>query len=788
MFLSTETEKLDDCEFKWVKKKEDVQFYESFIYDGVYYSLYDCVYMHSQGENEFYIGKLVRIWENADKSKHVEVQWFFRPSDVSYYIGDAKMLENELLFASGDGVGVANINPMEAITGKCNVVCVSTDSRNPQPSDEELVMADYVFYRTFDVRSFLISDQMGEFVGGLQVKFVFNRKESDKTQNIQKLGSNSKDPETNIIVCEETLELQGKSFSNLKTLKLVENFNHIMDKQYTYVNQGLEEGELREPNKVLLNTKLSPGGKSSLGRDGVMGTMEKRTNVGSLRFGCKVNGEKGNIEDMKSPVKRVQVKLRGKYIQTNDLNDMPSKRSKLDTFTSSKDKSTSGVPSLTILGNDATPRVNEVVLSKVKRKPEIVKKCFGIGEESDNMKVDNIKGPWNVEDAVLESTQKLGENVKALVQNPSKTNVYPSIHAKNDVSDEKLIYGIKRSSTNFISPNSTPKLGCMSFEEPEQAEEIVKDSSPLLQKPLKTNDLCHAEGTTPKRVKRDDTIKISIDGNNNNNIKKLKKNGASETKKSPTLSEDDKAIQRLFKNSDELHINLPSVYHDKKMVKLSDGNLSKSCVASSKGKSIDKEVEDQMDEIGRLPIVEKRSWLRELTWEESVKIAHKEGRVVILQNLPPGYTSSEVEDIIYDAFKENGKARMVQHMAVSSPHSGQSLVIFKSVEAAERVVKKLDDGCLMLQKQRPLVGCIPKLLEKRTAFHGHFTINKVRRRTQREMKEAVSTAHFAQPNTIEYDMAMEWLFLQSKSVLWWERLYEEQEMQLRKLVTNLKMN
>lgn len=55
----------------------------------------------------------------------------------------------------------------EAIAGKCNILCISKDSRNPQPSAEEIQMADYVFYRTFDVGSCTISDHFGETVGGL---------------------------------------------------------------------------------------------------------------------------------------------------------------------------------------------------------------------------------------------------------------------------------------------------------------------------------------------------------------------------------------------------------------------------------------------------------------------------------------------------------------------------------------------------------------------------------------------------------------------------------------------
>lgn len=172
-----------------------------------------------------------------------------------------------------------------------------------------------------------------------------------------------------------------------------------------------------------------------------------------------------------------------------------------------------------------------------------------------------------------------------------------------------------------------------------------------------------------------------------------------------------------------------------------------------------------------------------------MKTAHDQGRLVLLQNLDPEYTSGEVQDIISSAFDENCTARMVQHTATSSPHSGQAFVIFKSREAVDRVVKKLDDECLMLPNQRPLVVCtgvFPHFSEKRTTFVGHLAIDKARRQVQREMKEAVSTSHYSQNNTIEYEMAMAWCLLQSKSDKWWEKLYEQQGKELKKLVGALK--
>ena len=109
----------EDLEFEWgIKKgvggkKKDFQFYQSFTYDGVEYELYDSVYLWVDGEPEPHIGKLVKIMENPDKKKIVKVLWFFRPCEVLKYPGVVvEAAEDELFLASGEGAGLANMNPL----------------------------------------------------------------------------------------------------------------------------------------------------------------------------------------------------------------------------------------------------------------------------------------------------------------------------------------------------------------------------------------------------------------------------------------------------------------------------------------------------------------------------------------------------------------------------------------------------------------------------------------------------------------------------------------------------
>lgn len=113
-----EAERGENIEFKWGKKrgvggkKKEVQFYESFSFDGVEYTLYDSVYLYKESEPEPFIGKLIKIWQNPDKSKRVKILWFFRSCEIQNYLGAEEVPENELFLASGEGLGLANVNPL----------------------------------------------------------------------------------------------------------------------------------------------------------------------------------------------------------------------------------------------------------------------------------------------------------------------------------------------------------------------------------------------------------------------------------------------------------------------------------------------------------------------------------------------------------------------------------------------------------------------------------------------------------------------------------------------------
>ncbi|KAK9923237.1 hypothetical protein M0R45_031667 [Rubus argutus] len=490
----------DYSEFKWGvkigvgKTNKDLQYYESFTFQGVRYSLYDSVYAYQTGALETDIGKIVKIYSTATEKK-VRIVWFLRPGEICNFLGEYVPFWKELFLASGEGIGLYNVNPLEAIVGKCNVVCTSKDKRNPQPSKEELRMANYIFCRTFDVGRRKILENFPDNICGIKVESYFNR---PKQKNLTRIPT----PRTQ-------LRDQAGPSNFLSKSQL--------DKMVAYPVKNGEPG-----------SKAVPIAKE--------------------------------LENRARPALRDQ----------DGLSTVPSKS-----------------------------RLDKVVAHPVKN-----------GEPSS----------------------------KAV----------------------PLVKVIRNTVDPFLAPMSTP------------------DTRPC-----------------------------------------------------------------------------------KKMRTVDSG----------------------------LPDIDKSGWFKPELWEERLRTADGNGRLVLLDNLDPSYASSEVQDLVWGAFNEKVEAKMIPCTPFSNPHYGKAFVIFKSSDAAESAVVALDRRCLILADGRPVIGIVcrgtMKERDKVSKFVGHLMIDKHRLQSQREeMRKAVSTSHFAQPNTVEYDMAMEWCLLQEKSDLWWKALYqdhEEKEMEITKL-------
>ncbi|CAN1346848.1 Protein ANTI-SILENCING 1 [Linum perenne] len=215
-----EVDEQGTIEIRWTSerrlggKNRDLSFYESFIYDGEEYKLYDSVYVYTNDDDEPEIGKLVKAWETSNGEKKVRILWFFRPRDITNYLKGETLFKNELFLGAGQGKGLVNNNHLEVIAGKCNVICISRDKRNPQPSEEQISNADFVFSRAFDVGQCEILERMDDKIGGTEnylrvtfltiaVKFLFNRFGREAPRDVPNSGSKRKEVATDVHRSEE---------------------------------------------------------------------------------------------------------------------------------------------------------------------------------------------------------------------------------------------------------------------------------------------------------------------------------------------------------------------------------------------------------------------------------------------------------------------------------------------------------------------------------------------------------------------------------------------------------
>ncbi|CAA7025920.1 unnamed protein product [Microthlaspi erraticum] len=520
---------VDGFGFKWGKKRgngvenKDVQFYESFTYDGSEYSLYDCVLLgvaSKPDSPEFFVGKIIKMWEHTDQRqnpRNVELLWFFKPSELSRYLQRVQdVLPNELFLASGSGVGLTNANQLEAICGKCNVQCISKDKRNPQPSSEEIKLADFVFHRTFDVQNSKILEKIDDKIAGVDVKFIFNRTSCEKKASaVQKVATG----------------VHGTAHS-LKP------------------NRPSTSGSVRQNER---NARDLYGHRKS-------------------DYGHKKE-------------------------EDNDFHK------------------------------------------------QLARKKSAVAEERSN------KDPGR-RDGELDNRNASGSR-------------------RNDCNGKK-------------------------DQDNEVENQLRKQKSRLAEEGCSRDSYC-LEDLPRKKRKLDGSVAVS-------------------------------------KHTEEK--------------RLSDANYRR--------------------DYGVFDVTQKPH----VTWEEDLGSAEGRGTLVLLQNLDPTCTSSEVENIVYSALNEQCTARMIERTSITIPHLGEALVIFKTADAAKRVIKRLDEGCLLLSNGRTLVATSAKVNPPempRFRFPGHI---KPRIQIRREMRNAVATSHCAQRNTIEFDMGMEWRLHRDRFELACKRIFE----------------
>ncbi|CAL4948791.1 unnamed protein product [Urochloa decumbens] len=512
----------EEIQFSWGKPKAkggskmDTQFYVSFTLDNVKYSLYDCVYLFKDGDPEPYIGKIVKIWEQ-NQAKKVKILWFFLPNEIQKYLR-GHVMEKEIFLASGNGIGLADINPLEAIAGKCTVICISKDKRNRQPSPQEQAMADYIFYRFFDVNNCTVSDQLPDKIAGLEVNVLLNPKNE--------------------------LVISSPNAAN-----------------------------------VLLNPNVDEGLAAT---------------VPSSRSAVK---EEDESTDAAVPLSQPAVK-------EEDAKLLPT------------------VPPVQSVVKEDQKPVAVIPLSK-----SMVKK----------------------------------EDKKSI------TAIPPSRSAVEE--DEKPVA-------------TTPPARSAAV------ENIPKHRQP---------QNAHAGERPPKRLKL--SQEAAVKGT------------------TPAITE----------KTEKRPLELPSRQADRS------------------------------------------KWFK-TSWDDNLRIADEQGRVVYIQNLDIQFAAADIEELVREALQLSCTARPINHPTYDDPNHGKAYAIFKNKSAADLAISKINSGLVVGGRPLYCSKGLLKVPKSSGTLVGHLSVYNIKlgQKQREEQKKAVSTSHCSQPNTIEYDLALDWMLLREKQ----ERKFE----------------
>ncbi|CAF1716216.1 protein ANTI-SILENCING 1 isoform X1 [Brassica napus] len=734
--------KSDGLPFKWGKRRgpcvenEDVQYYESFTYGGCEYRLYDCVSVGDDGRLDsprvFFVGKIIKMWEYTDQRqdpRRVELLWFFKPSELSVYLeGVGDVLANELFLASGSGVGLTNENLLEAISGKCRVLCISKDVRNPQPSEEELKSADFLFHRTYDVGTSKILDKIDDEIAGVDVKFIFNRTSSErKASALQKVA-------TDIQGTVDSLKpnhpsTSGSVMQNARNASDLSGHKQLARKQSTLA----EERSNKDSGRL-------------------DGELDSFSASGSRRNDCHVR--KDQDDEVRKQLAKQKPRLADERCSKDShcLDDMLQKKRRLD-GSPQKIRRNDG-------RKDTEPIRRDATVGKSRLAEEIRSNDF-YGLDVMPLKKPRLDGSVAVSDGRRRESQNISHDVKKDVQGMRK-----------DVMVEKSRLAGERCSKDYYMPQKKLEVN---------GSAVVSDGrSKMSQK------LSHDGRKDP----RDNVTRGEVYS------KKPSFTDKNQDLRIPRCSEGKETRHvRFAEGTETRHVRF-SEGQETRHVRSSEGKETRPATEkglikkSSPDCKISKHSEEKsltnadyrrhyrVSEVTQKPNVEGINWFRKLSWEEDLRDAEGKGTLVVLRNLDPSYTSSEVENIIYSALNVQCTARMIERTSATIPHIGEALVIFETMDAAKRVIRRLHEGCLLLPNGRVLVATSAKVnppAMPSLPFPGHINIQR------RGKRSTAVTSHCCQGNNIEFEMGMEWWLHLSTYKQIWRWIYERQIEEKKKL-------
>ncbi|XP_058751837.1 protein ANTI-SILENCING 1-like [Vicia villosa] len=723
------------CDFKWGNRKgidagsKDTVLYESFVYDGVEYFLYDCVYFYHTDHVETSIGKLVKMFER-DGRKMIDVVWFFRPMEIRNFHGSYKPFWNELFLASGKGIGVSNCNLLESIIGKCSVVCTSEDKRNPKLSEIERKKADFYFKCTFNVDRCAIEDKFPDTINGIEVEQFFNKKGDKKTSDNLHLETSNIPRVIKKIKIKKRISVSVKENNEVideaRTKSAPSDILHrkVEDKDELTTSKNVS-------HKILISENFSDENDDNI-KTAPSGILHRKVE------------DKDELRTSKNVSPKTLIRTSENFREENDVNIKTAPCDILHRKVEDKDelRTSENVPPKTMMRTSDNFRdKNE---ANIKTAPSDML-CRKIEVKNELRTSENLRN-----------------------SNEANFKTAPSDMLCRKVEDKDEL----RTSENV---SSKIKITSENFRDKDGAKIKIVPSDSLHRKVEEKDQLRTSENVPPK---------IKIGGS-----KIFKDKDEVRTKMAPF-----DMLRMKVKAKDEMRIseNVSSKIlldsHPSKKRKFTEEKSVFGQVNKSQKKEVfDRKEEFRQDgnvnpnrkvtEVTERPNAEKRKWFKKMPWEGRLQKAQELDTLVLLNNLDPSYTSFEVEDLVWHALKEKVEARMIESTPTSNTYYGRALVIFRTKDAASNAIFELTRKCLVLEDGRVVTARKGTVRDpvKQSTFTGHLTLSRAALHKQsREMRNAVSTSHCSQPNTIEYAMAIEWAHQYDKSEACWKALIEKQ--------------
>ncbi|MCO5577285.1 hypothetical protein L7F22_031112 [Adiantum nelumboides] len=134
------------------------------------------------------------------------------------------------------------------------------------------------------------------------------------------------------------------------------------------------------------------------------------------------------------------------------------------------------------------------------------------------------------------------------------------------------------------------------------------------------------------------------------------------------------------------------------------------------------------------------------------------------------------QDLIKSAVEGCSDIQMLQRSGSLCSLAGEGLLVFETEDLADAALQQFEENCLVISGcTRPLIARKVVLSDpgKFARFPGHFPLDNFKLWKQRQeevMTKSFENSHFADPKTVEFEMASEWKNLQEWLAQCWEQL------------------